>query len=401
MKTCFERLESCSHTTVSTNVERIRVIVTLTPGSIAVKVLEKLTILIALTVCLSASSALADDKLRRLAEEWFDLLDPNDDDLVSRDEFVSTFIKLEDQKALMHERRLEKLDSDLRQRFGRMDSDEDGQLSQSEFVSVMASEDRSDETQQQGVFSRLDQDQDGLMSYEEFGNAMKRRLSTSRSEERSLEEGLRQRFVRMDSDESGSVSQTEYVKANTTKESSTQDQQEGVFLRLDQDQDGLMSYEEFGSAMKRRLSARTAASGNNRVASNSQETAARLEEGFAQRFDELDTDRDSVITIEELLNSAQQPREVQTREGAQSDFDRMDLDSNDSISQDEYISAMKRRLSRRVASLDQIESEIERQEAIDRLQQGLSQRFERMDSNDDGQVTRSEMKAAQRPTVDR
>ncbi len=365
--------------------------------------LERLATLIALTACLSAVSAFAENDIRKVSQESFDRLDQNDDNQVSRDEFVGTFIRLQELEAAMNEseesaRRLVELESGLRQRFGRMDSDEDGQLSQVEFVSVMASEDGSDQAQQEGVFLRLDQDQDGTMSYEEFGNAMKRRLSSSRDEERRLEEGFRQRFVRMDSDENGSVSQMEYVSAHTAKDASNQDQQEGVFSRLDRDQNGAMSFDEFNSAMKRRLSARTAASDNDRAASSSVKSAARLEEGIARRFDHMDTDRDSVLTIEEYLNSARPSREAPTPEASQSEFDRMDLDDNESISQDEYISAMKRRLSRRVASLDQIESEGERQEAIDKLQQGLSARFERMDSDDDGQVTRSEMEDAQRQT---
>lgn len=365
--------------------------------------LEKLATLIALTVCLSAVSTLAEDDIRKVSEESFDRLDQNDDNLVSRDEFVGTFIRLQELEAAMDEseqsvRRLVELESGLRQRFGRMDSDEDGQLSQVEFVSVMASEDGSDQALQEGVFSRLDQDQDGSMSFEEFGNAMKRRLSASRNEERRLEEGFRQRFVRMDSDENGSVSQTEYVSAHTARDASNQDQQEGVFSRLDQDQNGAMSYDEFSNAMKRRLSGRTAASIDDRATSNSQESAARLEEGIAQRFDHMDTDRDSVLTKNEYLSFARRSGEERTREGSQLDFDRMDSDDNESISRDEYISAMKRRLSRRVASLDQIESEGERQEAIDKLQQGLSNRFERMDSNNDGELTRSEMEATQRQT---
>ena len=370
------------------------------------QILEKLATLVVLTVCLSAASVLADNDVREVSEESFATLDQNDDNQVSRDEFVDTFIRLMESEAALREseeasRRAVALDSGLKQRFGRMDSDEDGQLSQTEYVSVMTSEDGSNQAQQEGVFSRLDQDQDGLMSFEEFGSAMKRRLSTSTSEERNLEKGIRQRFSRMDSDENGSLSQVEYVSATTANDASNQEQQEDVFTRLDNDQDGAMSFEEFRNAAQRRLAARTAASVDDRAASNSQDSAARLEEGLALRFDYMDTDRDSVLTMEEYLSSARRTSGDRTREGSQSDFDRMDSDDNESISQDEYISAMKRRLSRRVESMDQIESEGERQEAIDKLQQGLSDRFRRMDSNDDGQVTRSEMEAAQRPTVDR
>lgn len=162
-----------------------------------------------------------------------------------------------------------------------------------------------------------------------------------------------------------------------------------------------MSLDEFRNAMKRRLSARSAAGSSNRADSRSQESAARLEEGIARRFDHMDTDRDSVLTMEEYLSSARQSGEARVREDSQSDFDRMDSDNNEAVSQDEYISAMKRRLSRRVTSLEQIESESERQEAIDKFAQGLSQRFERMDSNDDGELTRSEMETVQRQTRDK
>ena len=76
-------------------------------------------------------------------------------------------------------------------------------------------------------------------------------------------------------------------------------------------------------------------------------------------------------------------------------FETMDIDDDASVSLHEFNAGMKTQLHERVAANDKIESETERREAHSAMEQRLIRSFENLDSNDDGQVTQTEMKEYQ------
>lgn len=248
-------------------------------------------------------------------------------------------------------------------------------------------------------FNALDYDGNGVISRSEFvGTYMKlRKVAAANSESKSndakseedLGKRLKQRFGRMDADSNGSLSQEEYVGSSTEDGASTTDQA-SIFTKLDQDQDGAMSFDEYGSAMKRRLSARLAAAD-----AENTDAVASLRTRISERFDYMDTDRDSVLTKEEYLSSARS-REALDQDGSKSFFAAADSDKNDAISQKEFMSVMKRRLQSRFAEIENLEDADESRKATDDLLRGLEIRFERMDSNDDDQLTQAEMDSARR-----
>ena len=142
-------------------------------------------------------------------EDRFSALDRNDDDEVSRREFIGHYLR---EQPTDEEGR--KLQSGLAQRFERMDSNGDEKLTLEEFVKARQPSDGSTrEGDNTGWFDAVDSDDNDEVSLEEFTNGFKRRLKNrAEADEETLVERLTQRFERMDSDSDGVVSRDEMPK---------------------------------------------------------------------------------------------------------------------------------------------------------------------------------------------
>ncbi|MCY3885997.1 MAG: EF-hand domain-containing protein [Gammaproteobacteria bacterium] len=278
---------------------------------------KKLGNLLVLATCLVGTYMLASENIRQVSAESFDALDHDGNGVISRSEFVGTYMKLQ------------------------------------KFEAEVA--------KTEGTFS----------------------------DAKDMRMRLKQRFGRMDADSSDSLSQEEFVGPHK-KDGTSETDQASVFTKLDQDQDGSLSFEEYGAAMKRRLSGRLAATDVDNT-----DEVARLRTGISERFDHMDTDGDSVLTEEEYLSSAKSRYEM-SLDRSKSFFAAADSNKNEALSQEEFMSAMKRRLRSQFEEFESLEDEAEARRATDNLLQGLEIRFERMDANDDDQVTQAEMDSSRR-----
>lgn len=123
----------------------------------------------------------------------------------------------------------------VRERFQRMDSNRDGFLTQEEVQAFRAST-RAERRQKHGngraaMFERLDANRDGMISREEFDQ---RRLRRERGERRDVPGGFGARvFSRIDTDGDRRISLAEATQARLR-----------MFERVDTDRDGRISPEE-------------------------------------------------------------------------------------------------------------------------------------------------------------
>lgn len=249
-------------------------------------------------------------------------------------------------------------------------------------------------------FNTLDHDSNNEISRSEFTKAFldleKSEIAESAEDMKrqmaAMATGLKQRYARMDTNGDGSLSQDEFVSASANREDSERSTQATTFSKLDEDQDGAMSFEEYGSAMKRRLSARAASTGNMKSKVRFDDYAVKLSQRIDRRFNYMDENQDSVLTREEYLDSA---RDQSTSSDSTARFEAMDRDDDNMISQDEFLSTMKRRLKDRFEEFEQLETAGERSSAAANLVATLTKRFESLDADKDGQVSRSEMDRTQ------
>ncbi|MCY3885998.1 MAG: EF-hand domain-containing protein [Gammaproteobacteria bacterium] len=293
---------------------------------------------IAMLVCLSALTSTV-HRLRTLtiSEESFEVLDLDDDELVTRDEFVSTLTKLNHRNVTRNNPsnvlvELQKTDleskSQIEQRFWSMDSDGDGLLSHGEFVEASSAEDVSNNSHQEKVFTKLDRNTDEAVSYEEFESGMENRY-VSRSDE-TLKE-----------------------KADSLEEKVTVSN----------------IYQPW------RL------------------TPAKRKAVIEQRFDWFDQNRDSLLTLNEYLH----PKKMYEihLEFVKTTFTAMDENDDETISQDEFVSGMLQQLHDDVPEQESRELENEPREFSSDMRERIIEKYNRIDSNGDGRVTPTEMEAEQ------
>ncbi len=316
----------------------------------------KLGILVALLWCLSVQSAASDSQFYQLrsTEETFNFLDQDENGTVSRNEYVEAYMKDAEPwlriKTLMesgggHMLGSTSYDHEIKKkrfakiRFWRMDSDRDDVLSREEFESFLDSEDSEVESDQEALFPELDKDKDGTLSYEEFKKETDRQYSLRLASRNSR----------------GTDSTTNEVA----------------------DKDVAGPEEEAIKISSHLLT----------------QEKKRIE----KKFESTDMNGDLVLTIDEFM-SWQRYSEIHS-ELKDVSVEAMDNDNDDAISLDEFNANMKTRLHERVAANDKIESKTERLEAHSALEQRLVRIYKYLDSNDDEQVTQSEIDEYHNPGI--
>lgn len=143
---------------------------------------------------------------------------------------------------------------------------------------------------------------------------------------------------------------------------------EDMFSTLDRDGDDQVSRREFIGHHVR------GARGQ-----GTEEETTRLRRGATARFIAMDSDGDDALTLEEFVSSRERSEDEARGSSADSWFEAIDSDSNDEVSLEEFTNGFKRRLKERAEADPEA------------LEQRLTQRFERMDANSDGVVTRKEL----------
>ena len=241
----------------------------------------------------------------------------------------------------------------------------------------------------EATFNLLDQDENGTVSREEYVvHHMKRAEQQLRIDAwieslgqpaKDLGEyggqsngNKKERFAKIhfriwDSDRDDALSREEFKNFLASEDSESESDQKDLFAELDQDHDGTLSYGEFTLAQAKK----------------------RIEKSFESR----DANGDLVLRVDEFM-SPQRMSEIHSQI-MDASFETMDVNADNTISRDEFNEDMKTRLHERVSANDKIESKTERREAHSAMEQRLIRSFNNLDSNDDHQVTQTEMKEYQ------
>lgn len=121
---------------------------------------------------------------------------------------------------------------------------------------------------------------------------------------------------------------------------------------------------------------------------------SRQEKVIEKVFDANDENDDSALSLEEYLGG-QRLAEIRSKIW-DATLAMLDGDGDEIISQNEFVSAMKLRLKSRIAQFDKLGSETKRREAASLMVQRLVREYNRIDSNEDGRITRTELETEQK-----
>ncbi len=173
-------------------------------------------------------------------------------------------------------------------------------------------------------------------------------------------------FNLLDSDNDGEVSRQEFVERHLEKDE--------LLIRYSVDPIDLrLATTEEAEEMMRKAS-------------------SRHEKVIEKVFDSLDKNDDGVLSPKEYMN---QWTLTEFRTWIlDATFETLDQDGDGVVSQDEFVSAMKLHFKSDIALFDELEPEIRSQLVSFRNDEYVRQ-YNRVDANDDGRVTRTEIEAEQ------
>lgn len=181
----------------------------------------------------------------------------------------------------------------------------------------------------QKMFARLDGDGDGKVTRDEFTTAMEKRLGANASASGDAPDAASV-FQKLDSDGDGGINLSEFKTAMETmrasrgggggpqgaggppppppsgggEESSASEDAQQVFDAMDTNKDGMVSSDELLAALKKKAEERAEALGQSTGATTTTPTDA----DFQKAFDAIDTDGDGSISQAELTTLFQQLR---------------------------------------------------------------------------------------------
>lgn len=160
------------------------------------------------------------------------------------------------------------------------DANNDGSVSMAEFEQASAAR-----------FGKIDTDGNGSLSQDEFKNYVKQRRSERRQKH----------FNKADANNDGQVSKAEYLEAKRKRA-------EKRFARMDKDGDGNITNEEFASAKKHKHGKGKSKKIFSRMDKNNDGIVSREEShtAWSNWFSRLDGNKDSVVTAEEIRQAREQ-----------------------------------------------------------------------------------------------
>ena len=119
---------------------------------------------------------------------------------------------------------------------------------------------------------------------------------------------------------------------------------------------------------------------------------SRHEKAIEKVFDALEKNDDGVLSPKEYM-SQRTLTEFRTWI-LDATFGTLDQDGDEVVSQDEFVSAKKLHLKFDIAVFDELEPEI-RSQVVSMVNHQYVRQYNRVDANDDGRVTRTEIEAEQ------
>lgn len=214
--------------------------------------------------------------------------------------------------------------------FSLIDSDGDGKLSQSEFVS--ARPDSMDESTATALFKKIDSEGTGSISQDQFAQMMREAGPPPGPPPGGMAGGkndskLDQLFSSLDADGDGTISQSEMETALSNSDKTKVD---SVFSQLDADGNGSISTDELKSGVKQAMAGH-----------HHHDKTASDDTSLDQIFSSLDTNGDGTVSQSEMEASLSNSNKT----SVDSVFSQLDADGNGSISQAELKDGIKQAMA--------------------------------------------------------
>jgi Ca2+-binding EF-hand superfamily protein len=300
-------------------------------------------------------------------------------------------VEIDDELAAKIQKQLRRRDQNLERLFDEFDIDQDGDVSEKEFLKAVESIKLGlTEEEAYGLMHRFDTNHDGSISYREFAKFVERKKVSKKDKKkkkkpnadtwkdfvgdesgeipekmvakiqkvlRKREDNLDDLFAEFDGDGDGDINEREFLKIICqVKNELSEEQARRLMHRFDKDGDGRISYKEFMTFMdkdkdkKKKKEKSTVVEIDDALAAKIRDLLRRQDQCLYRLFEKFDRNGDGRINEKEFLKTAEKLHLGLSDEQIRGLMKRFDKDGDGRISTTEFIAFVENKKEVKIVS---------------------------------------------------